>query len=68
MNLDALYSYGIPAAFVMAMVWSFVLDKKKPPTAKEFVAKLLARTLVFVVFLAVIVGFLFLATVDLSAS
>lgn len=62
MDLGTVYTIGIPTAFIMALIWS-VLDKQKPPTKKEFVAKLVARALLFIVFLAVSVGFLSIAFV-----
>lgn len=63
MDLGIVYTVGLPVVIVMALLWSFVLDKKKPPTVKEFVAKLAARALLLIVFLAVIVGFISLAIV-----
>ncbi len=68
MDISTIYTIGIPVAFVMALLWSLLLDKKKPPTKKEFVAKLVARALLLIVFLAVTVGVLSLALVAPSAS
>lgn len=63
MDLGSVYTIGIPIAFVMALLWSFVFDKKKPPTTKEFIAKLVARALVIIVLFAIAVGFLSLALI-----
>ncbi len=68
MEIGTLYKIGIPIALVMAALWSFVFDKNKPSSKKEFIAKLVARALLFIVFLAVIVGVLSLALVDRPAS
>ena len=61
MDVTTIYTIGISTAVIIALLWSFVLDKNKPPTAKEFVAKLVARALVLVVILAVVVGVITLA-------
>ena len=68
MEIGTIYQIGIPIALVMAALWSFVFDKDKPPTKKEFLAKLVARALLFIVFLAVIVGVLSLALADRPAA
>ena len=61
MDILQVYTYGLMASAVVALVWSYVLDKNKPPTSREFTLKLLAR-FVFVAFMfAVIIGFLYLA-------
>lgn len=63
MNLtpEIVYIIGISVAIVLALCWSFILDKQKPPSAKEFVAKLVARSLFLIVIFAVLMGFLSLA-------
>ena len=60
-GIGTLYIIGIPIAILMALLWSFVFDKQKPPTTKEFVLKLLARAMLFIVMLAVVIGVLSLA-------
>lgn len=61
MNPELIYLVGISVAVVLALIWSFVLDKQKPPTVKEFIAKLIARTLFFIALIAIFMGFLSLA-------
>ena len=61
MNPELIYLVGIFVAVVLALIWSFVLDKQKPPTVKEFIAKLIARTLFFIALIAIFMGFLSLA-------
>lgn len=56
-----IYTVGVLIAVVAALLWSFVLDKKKPPTANEFIAKLIARALFLIILFAVLMGFLYLA-------
>jgi len=56
-----IYKIGFLVAFVMAALWSFVFDKNKPSTAKEFVAKLVARALLIAVLFTVLMGFCYLA-------
>lgn len=63
MGLDTIYTIGIPVALVMALIWSFILDKQKPPTIKEFIAKFLARALVLIILFSVVVGVLTMALV-----
>lgn len=60
MDLGNIYTIGLICSFIIAVLWS-LLDKKKPPTAKEFTAKLVARALVIAVLFAVSVGFLSIA-------
>jgi len=55
------YKIGFLVAFIMAALWSFVFDKNKPTTAKEFVAKLVARALLIAVLFTVLMGFCYLA-------
>ena len=55
------YTIGAAVAVIAALLWSFLLDKNKPPTVGEFVAKLLARALFLLVIFAVLMGFLYLA-------
>ena len=61
MTPEFIYTAGVAVAVVMALVWSFILDKQKPPSAKEFIAKLVARALFFVVLFAVFMGFIYVA-------
>ncbi len=61
MNPEHIYIIGISVAVVLALIWSFVLDKQKPPTVREFIAKLIARTLFFIALIAIFMGFLSLA-------
>ncbi|MCK4502726.1 MAG: hypothetical protein KAU22_06790 [Desulfuromonadales bacterium] len=61
MDLVVIYKVGLIVAVAMALLWSFVFDKKKPATAKEFVAKLIARALLIVVLFVVLMGFCYLA-------
>ena len=61
MGPELIYIVGISVAVVMALIWSFVLDKQKPPSVKEFVAKLVARALFFIALIAIFMGFLSLA-------
>ena len=60
MNPGTVYPIGIIIAFAIALLWSFVLDKQKPPTVKEFAAKLAARALLLVVLFAAVMGFIYL--------
>ena len=55
------YSVGASASVIFAVFWSFVLDKNKPATIGEFIAKLVARALFLIVIFAVLMGFLSLA-------
>ena len=61
MTPEIIYTVGISVAILMAAIWSFVLDKQKPPTAKEFIAKLAARALFFIALIAIFMGFLYVA-------
>jgi hypothetical protein len=61
MTPEIVYTIGISVAIVLALCWSFILDKQKPPSVKEFVAKLVARALFFIAMFAVLMGFLYLA-------
>lgn len=61
MNPGTIYPIGISIALVIALLWSFVFDKQKPPTVKEFAAKLAARALLLIVLFAAVMGFLYLA-------
>ncbi len=56
MSLYSAYAIGLLASLFLAAIWSF-LDKQKPPTLKEFVAKYFARALVLFVIIMIIVGF-----------
>ena len=61
MSPELIYEVGIAGAFLMAFVWSFIFDKNKPPTVREFIAKLIARALFIGFIYIVIVGFFYLA-------
>ncbi len=65
MDLDispyTVYAVGAAMAVVAGGMWSFVFDKNKPSTAGEFIAKLIARILFFLLIFAVLMGFLYLA-------
>lgn len=61
MSPELIYTVGVSVAVFMALIWSFVLDKQKPPSIKEFIAKLVARTLFFIVLFLIFMGFLYLA-------
>ena len=61
MSPELIYTVGISVAIIMALVWSFVLDKQKPTTAKEFIAKLVAWALFFIALIAIFMGFLYVA-------
>ena len=56
-----IYKAGFVLVIVLAMTWSFLLDKNKPPTTGEFIAKLFARALFLAFMLVIMVGFLYLA-------
>ena len=58
---EIVYMIGFSVAIVLALCWSFILDKQKPPSIKEFIAKLVARALFLIVMFAVLMGFLYLA-------
>ncbi len=61
MSPELIYEIGIAVAIFMALCWSFIFDKNKPPTTREFIAKLIARA-VFIGFIyIVIVGFVYFA-------
>ena len=54
------YGVGLSVALLFALIWSFVLDRQKPPTIKEFLAKLAARALLLGFLVAVLIGFFLL--------
>ena len=56
MDLVLIYKIVALISAGMALVWSFVLDKNKPPTATEFIAKLVVRALFILLLLSVVVG------------
>jgi len=60
-NPSTIYLVGIVVTVFFALIWSFFLDSNKPPTVKEFIAKLVARGLFIAFFFIVIVGFFYLA-------
>ncbi|WP_321371151.1 hypothetical protein [uncultured Desulfuromusa sp.] len=61
MTPEFIYTVGISVAVLFALIWSFILDNKKPPSVKEFLAKLVARILFLIAILAVLMGFFYLA-------
>ena len=61
MDIIQVYLYGLLAAGIFALAWSFVLDNNKPPTSREFALKLLARFAFLAFMFAVMIGFLYLA-------
>lgn len=60
MDLMTLYIIGLLGVVLLAVVWSFVLDRHKPPTIKEFVAKFVARALFLALVYAILVSFVYL--------
>jgi len=61
MSPELIYEIGFAVAISSALCWSFIFDKNKPPTVREFIAKLIARG-VFIGFIyIVIVGFVYFA-------
>lgn len=56
-----MYLIGTLTALLLAVAWSFILDKNKPPTVKETLLKFLARGLFLLFIFSVILGFLYLA-------
>ena len=61
MSPETIYTIGVSFAVFMALCWSFILDRQKPPTAKEFIAKLVVRALFLIAIFAVLMGFLYVA-------
>ncbi len=61
LNPNTIYLSGIFIAVFFACCWSFVFDKNKPPTVREFIAKLIARGLFIAFIYVVIVGFVYFA-------
>ncbi|SEA46035.1 hypothetical protein SAMN05660420_02144 [Desulfuromusa kysingii] len=61
MSLWLIYTIGLCVAVCFALIWSFILDRNKPPRVQEFLAKLVARILFIIVIFAVFMGFLYLA-------
>ncbi len=70
MEIDiwTVYLVGAVVAFGMAAVWSFLLDKQKPPTIKELVAKFVARALLIAFFISVVIGVVSLAIIEPGAA
>ena len=56
-----IYKVGFVLVIVLAMIWSFLLDKNKPSKIGEFIAKLFARAVFLAFMLVILVGFLYLA-------
>ncbi len=61
LNPFVAYKIGLSVAVVVAVFWSFVLDKQKPATIAEFLGKFAARTLFLIFMFAIVMGFLYLA-------
>ena len=60
-NLYTVYTIGLLVAGFGALLWSFILDKHKPPKIGGFIAKLVARAVFLLIIFAVLMGFLSLA-------
>ena len=60
MDQMTLYRVGLLVVVLLAVGWSFVWDRDKPPTVKEFVAKLVARALFLALVYAILVSFVYL--------
>lgn len=60
MDPVSVYKIGLVCVAVFALFWSFVLDRKKPSSIKEFVAKLLARAVFVGFFFTILLGFFYL--------
>ena len=60
MDQMTLYLVGLLAVVLLAFLWSFVWDRDKPPTVKEFVAKLVARALFLALVYAILISFVYL--------
>jgi len=56
----SVYKIGLVCVAAFALFWSFVLDRNKPPTTKEFVAKLLARLVFVAFFFTILLSFFYL--------
>ena len=61
MSPEPIYTIGVAVVICIALCWSFIFDKQKPPTGREFMAKLIARGLFISFIYIVIVGFIYLA-------
>lgn len=61
MDLLTLYKVGFTVLGVFALFWSFVLDRNRPTSKKEFIAKLIARALFLMFIFTVLVGFCYYA-------
>lgn len=61
MDILSIYKIGALSILVYALFWSFVLDRDKPDTRREFVAKLLARWLFLMFIFSVLTGFAYFA-------
>lgn len=59
MSPELIYEIGIVGALFMALCWSLIFDKNKPPTVIEFIAKLIARGIFIGFIYFVIVGFVY---------
>ncbi len=61
MEALTVYKIGLVCVAVFALFWSLVLDRKKPPTLREFAAKLCARFVFVAFFFTILLGFFYLA-------
>lgn len=61
MDPVTVYQTGLIAVALFSLLWSFVLDSNKPPTVREFFAKLAARFLFLALIFTVLISFVYLA-------
>lgn len=61
MDLVSLYTYGAVGIVLYALFWSFILDRNRPVSTKEFVLKILARAVLLLFVFSVLVGFAYFA-------
>lgn len=54
------YKIGLVCVVLFALLWSLVLDRRKPPTLKEFMAKFLARAVFVAFFFTLLLSFFYL--------
>jgi hypothetical protein len=56
-----LYLFGAVGVVLYALFWSFILDRNRPSTTKEFLLKILARVVFLLFVFSVLVGFSYFA-------
>jgi len=61
MELMTVYTWGAVVVVLYSLFWSFVLDRNKPPTTREFIVKFIARGLFLMFVFSVLVGFAYYA-------